>query len=52
VADFRRPDDHPRSGGTVGNDCRGERPMIFVVVNFETKPEWTGRWPELVVWAQ
>ncbi|MCW2649995.1 MAG: antibiotic biosynthesis monooxygenase [Mycobacterium sp.] len=22
--------------------------MIFIVVKFETKPEWTDRWPELV----
>jgi quinol monooxygenase YgiN len=22
--------------------------MIFIVVKFETKPEWTERWPELV----
>ncbi len=22
--------------------------MIFIVVKFETKPEWTQRWPELV----
>ena len=22
--------------------------MIFIVVRFETKPEWTDRWPELV----
>lgn len=25
----------------------GER-MIFIVVKFETKPEWTDRWPDLV----
>jgi len=23
-------------------------PMIFIVVKFETKPEWSDRWPELV----
>ena len=22
--------------------------MIFIVVKFETKPEWTDRWPDLV----
>jgi quinol monooxygenase YgiN len=22
--------------------------MIFIVVKFDTKPEWTDRWPELV----
>jgi quinol monooxygenase YgiN len=22
--------------------------MIFIVVRFETKPEWSNRWPELV----
>jgi quinol monooxygenase YgiN len=22
--------------------------MIFIVVKFETNPEWTDRWPELV----
>ncbi|UXA05766.1 antibiotic biosynthesis monooxygenase [Mycobacterium sp. SMC-2] len=22
--------------------------MIFIVVKFETKPEWTDRWPQLV----
>jgi Antibiotic biosynthesis monooxygenase len=22
--------------------------MIFIVVKFETKPEWTARWPDLV----
>ena len=22
--------------------------MIFIVVKFETKPDWTDRWPELV----
>lgn len=22
--------------------------MIFIVVKFQTKPEWTDRWPELV----
>jgi quinol monooxygenase YgiN len=22
--------------------------LIFIVVRFETKPEWTDRWPELV----
>ena len=22
--------------------------MIFIVVKFETKPEWTERWPDLV----
>lgn len=22
--------------------------MIFIVVRFETKPEWSDRWPELV----
>jgi quinol monooxygenase YgiN len=22
--------------------------MIFIVVKFETKPEWTERWPEMV----
>lgn len=22
--------------------------MIFIVVKFETRPEWTDRWPELV----
>ncbi|MBY0441746.1 MAG: antibiotic biosynthesis monooxygenase [Mycobacteriaceae bacterium] len=22
--------------------------MIFIVVKFETKPEWTNRWPDLV----
>jgi quinol monooxygenase YgiN len=22
--------------------------MIFIVVKFETKPEWTARWPGLV----
>ena len=30
---------------------RGKRyrcAMIFIVVKFETKPEWTARWPELV----
>ena len=25
-----------------------EAVMIFIVVKFETKPEWTERWPELV----
>jgi hypothetical protein len=23
--------------------------MMFIVVNFEAKSGWTGRWPELVV---
>ena len=41
-----------------GHDARGVRPatyrdagdvpMIFIVVKFETKPDWTERWPELV----
>jgi quinol monooxygenase YgiN len=51
------------SGGWLsdpGDDERGDRlahpdgemiddlPMIFIVVKFQTKPEWTERWPELV----
>lgn len=31
----------------IGERTRGAA-MIFIVVKFETKPEWTDRWPELV----
>ncbi len=27
---------------------RGRAAMIFIVVKFETKPDWTDRWPDLV----
>jgi quinol monooxygenase YgiN len=31
----------------IGERTRGAA-MIFIVVKFETKPEWTDRWPDLV----
>ncbi len=36
------------SGDNDGGDRANDQPMIFIVVKFETKPEWTERWPELV----
>lgn len=37
------------TGEVHGRPCSGDdRFMIFIVVKFETKPEWTDRWPELV----
>jgi quinol monooxygenase YgiN len=40
---------HPgdTGGGTLDGERKGAE-MIFIVVKFETKPEWTERWPELV----
>ncbi len=37
----RRTIEHRTSG-------RAGRALIFIVVKFETRPEWTERWPELV----
>jgi quinol monooxygenase YgiN len=38
-----------RSSGRNRSCERGRGPaMIFIVVKFETKPEWTDRWPEFV----
>ncbi|BBX63021.1 antibiotic biosynthesis monooxygenase [Mycobacterium saskatchewanense] len=39
---------HDRAGAVEAQSVDGERSMIFIVVKFETKPEWTERWPELV----
>src|SRR5712671_6163889 len=53
-------DAHPPSGSSPGKTRPGDvgdgtldgawdgAEMIFIVVKFETKPEWTERWPELV----
>jgi quinol monooxygenase YgiN len=46
VSDAKSPPDDT-GGGTLDGAWEGAE-MIFIVVKFETKPEWTDRWPELV----